>query len=68
VTAAVLVDHIDPHRGDMKKFWDSANWQSLCKPCHDSIKQRFEKSGIVEGCDVNGVPLDPHHPWRAEGG
>lgn len=60
----MLVDHIDPHRGDMKKFWDSANWQSLCKTCHDSIKQRLEKSGIVEGCDVNGIPLDPNHPWR----
>ena len=52
----------------MTKFWDSANWQSLCKTCHDSIKQRMEKSGVVEGCDVNGIPLDPNHPWRVEGG
>ena len=21
----------------MKLFWDSANWQSLCKRCHDSF-------------------------------
>lgn len=43
VTAATVVDHKVPHRGDMKLFWDSDNnWQSLCKPCHDSVKQREE--------------------------
>ena len=35
VTAATDVDHIVPHRGDMRLFWDSTtNWQSLCGPCH----------------------------------
>lgn len=34
VTAANVVDHITPHKGDMNLFWDSANWQALCKPCH----------------------------------
>lgn len=32
---AIVVDHIIPHRGDEKLFWDEGNWQSLCKPCHD---------------------------------
>lgn len=32
---ATVVDHIVPHRGDLALFWDSDNWQSLCKPCHD---------------------------------
>ena len=32
---ATVVDHIVPHRGDAKLFWDEANWQSLCKSCHD---------------------------------
>ena len=32
---ATVVDHIIPHRGDAVLFWDEANWQSLCKPCHD---------------------------------
>jgi 5-methylcytosine-specific restriction protein A len=32
---ATVVDHITPHRGDRKLFWDESNWQSLCKPCHD---------------------------------
>ncbi len=42
VTAAVLVDHIVPHRGDQKLFWNRGNWQSLCKPCHDTKTQRGE--------------------------
>jgi 5-methylcytosine-specific restriction protein A len=32
---AVVVDHIQPHRGDVGLFWNQANWQSLCKRCHD---------------------------------
>lgn len=34
-TKATVVDHIVPHRGNQKLFWDQSNWQSLCKPCHD---------------------------------
>ena len=32
---ATVVDHVVPHRGDQKLFWDDKNWQALCKPCHD---------------------------------
>lgn len=43
VTAATDVDHIIPHRGDMKLFWDSAkNWQSLCSACHKAKTGRGE--------------------------
>lgn len=28
------VDHITPHRGDKKLFWDQTNWQTLCNTCH----------------------------------
>jgi 5-methylcytosine-specific restriction enzyme A len=28
------VDHIIPHRGDRRLFWDRTNWQGLCTPCH----------------------------------
>jgi 5-methylcytosine-specific restriction endonuclease McrA len=44
VTAALVVDHVIPHRGDQELFWDRANWQALCKPHHDSDKQMWEKS------------------------
>ena len=33
---ATVVDHIVPHRGDRKLFWDESNWQALCKSCHDT--------------------------------
>lgn len=68
VAAASVVDHIAPHRNDQALFWDRANWQALCKPCHDSHKQRAERSGAVVGCDAAGLPLDPRHPWHGEGG
>lgn len=40
VTAGKVVDHIIPHKGDMKLFWDRSNWQSLCVPCHNSKTAR----------------------------
>ncbi|MBS6039982.1 MULTISPECIES: HNH endonuclease [Pseudomonas] len=46
-TAAKVVDHIIAHRGDMVLFWDQSNWQSLCKTCHDSVKQAEEAAGIL---------------------
>lgn len=64
LVAAIIVDHVVPHRGDMQVFWDQSNWQSLCKLCHDGHKQRLEKSGHVAGCGVDGIPLDSNHHWH----
>ena len=64
VTQATVVDHIQAHHGDTELFWDRTNWQSLCKHCHDSHKQRFEKSGRVFGCTEDGQPIDPTHGWN----
>jgi 5-methylcytosine-specific restriction protein A len=42
---ADCVDHIIPHRGDMRLFWDRKNWQPLASsPCHSSRKQSQERS------------------------
>lgn len=35
ITTATIVDHIVPHKGDRKLFWDRSNWQPLCKKHHD---------------------------------
>lgn len=35
IYAAEVVDHIIPHRGDMRLFWDPNNWQGLTKADHD---------------------------------
>lgn len=53
ITEANTVDHIEPHKGDVNKFF-SGPFQSLCKQCHSSAKQRLEKSGEF-GCDENGI-------------
>lgn len=64
VTPATVVDHKKPHRGDEELFFDPDNLDSLCKPCHDGAKQQLEKSGVLRGCDLNGVPLDANHHWH----
>ena len=41
---------------------------SMCKPCH-SRRTAARERGIVPrivGCDVDGWPLDPNHPWNNE--
>ena len=68
IVEATVVDHIVPHRGDYELFWSRGNWQSLCKTCHDSAKQRIEKGGAVTGCDLSGLPLDPLHHWATRPG
>ena len=35
IKPATVVDHVVPHRGDKRLFWDENNWQPLCKGCHD---------------------------------
>jgi 5-methylcytosine-specific restriction endonuclease McrA len=62
---ASVVDHVKPHRGDQTLFWDKENHAALCRHCHNSYKQRLEKSGQIIGCDVKGFPMDPRHHWRA---
>jgi 5-methylcytosine-specific restriction enzyme A len=46
-TRASDVDHIKPHRGDKKIFYDAANLQSLCHSCH-SEKTWSETLGNVK--------------------
>jgi 5-methylcytosine-specific restriction enzyme A len=65
---ASVVDHKVAHRGDYDLFWDRDNWQSMAKDCHDSYKQRIEKSGRIAGADGEGVPVDPRHHWNDAGG
>jgi 5-methylcytosine-specific restriction enzyme A len=42
---ATVVDHIVPHSGDPVLFWDEANWQGSCKPCHDAKTAREGRWG-----------------------
>jgi len=63
-TAAEVVDHIEPHNGNVELFWDQSNWQSLCKECHDSVKAKEEARGYAVGCGADGLPVDKNHFWN----
>jgi 5-methylcytosine-specific restriction protein A len=45
ILPAEVVDHIVPHRGDMKLLWDPYNWQGLTKADHDR-KTALEDGGF----------------------
>ena len=64
VVAAVIADHIEPHRGDLNKFW-FGKLQSLCVNCHNSLKhidELRERSDFLHDIGEDGWPIDPRHP------
>ena len=63
-TAARVVDHIIPHKGNHALLMDETNLQSLCKTCHDSAKQAEERNGYVKGAGRDGMPVDMNHHWN----
>lgn len=42
VVATEVTDHVEPHRGDMAKFWNGELWQPACRWHHDVVKQKLE--------------------------
>jgi 5-methylcytosine-specific restriction enzyme A len=58
-TKATVVNHWPPHKGDKRKFWDKRTWEPACKPCHDSICQKQDKTGErVRITGLDGYPID----------
>jgi 5-methylcytosine-specific restriction enzyme A len=46
---ADAVDHAEPHKGDMKKFWDAAkNWRAACSTCNSSKGDMPEAAFIAK--------------------
>ena len=67
VEPAVIVDHVEPHRGDISKFW-YGELQSLCEPCHKVTKRFVEAHGFRPDIGLDGWPLDARHPvYRTHG-
>lgn len=54
-TSMLVCDHIDPHKGDEAKFW-AGPFQTLCAPCHNSLKKREEHGNPVQPIGVDGWP------------
>jgi 5-methylcytosine-specific restriction protein A len=67
-TIATSVDH-KRAISDGGDPWDWTNLVSTCGPCHSRKTARGPERGAVQsdkparGCDVDGRPLDPAHPW-----
>ena len=58
---ACVVDHVIPHRGDSKLFWQG-ELQSLCATHYNASKQSEEHLGYSKEVGIDGVPVDPKHP------
>ena len=43
VRATAVTDHVEPHKGDMIKFWNAEMWQPACAWHHDTVKQQLEQ-------------------------
>lgn len=44
---ATVVDHVVPHRGDEKLFWDrGGHWQPFCKKHHDQKTGSFDSKPV----------------------
>tara|TARA_Y100001001_G_C7847639_1_gene252950 strand:- start:47 stop:553 length:507 start_codon:yes stop_codon:yes gene_type:complete len=67
VVPAIDVDHIEDAREDYTDDNSRENLQSLCHECHSLKTARDMGKGVYLGCDVNGLPLDPTHPWGGGG-
>ena len=42
---ATCVDHVTPHKGDQRLFWDQSNWHGLCAT-HHSRKTALHDGGF----------------------
>jgi 5-methylcytosine-specific restriction endonuclease McrA len=63
VVPATVVDHVTPHRGDWTGFC-TGKLQSLCDPCHKSTKAQIESRGYCIDVGLDGLPIDPAHPFN----
>ncbi|WP_376699475.1 HNH endonuclease [Sphingobium wenxiniae] len=69
---ANTVDHVHPISEGGPAFPGHDGLASYCAGCHSAKTARGAEAGAIRsakprrGCDVNGTPLDPAHPWNSE--
>jgi 5-methylcytosine-specific restriction endonuclease McrA len=62
-TSRLVCDHVEPHRGNVEKFW-AGPFQTLCKGCHDGVKQKEEIAARAAGLEVyGGKPASYRPEW-----
>lgn len=66
------VDHIKPMSEGGDAFPGHDGLASYCHACHSAKTARGSEAGAIKttkprkGCDANGNPLDPAHPWNGK--
>lgn len=63
-TIANTVHHNPPHNGVYENFWDSSTFESVCPSCHSGVKRIEDHYGYSQSADIDGMPIDPGHPWN----
>ena len=72
LTLANTVDHVVPISAGGPPFPSLDGLTSMCASCHSQKTARGVEAGAIrttrklqprKGCDANGNPLDPAHPW-----
>jgi 5-methylcytosine-specific restriction protein A len=72
VTPANTVDHRVPVSEGGNPFPPIEGLATYCPPCHSAKTARGSEAGAVrtrkprKGCNPDGTPLDPLHPWHAK--
>lgn len=67
IEPATAVDHIVAIKAGGAPYPALNELRSQCASCHNRKTRIVEQLGAdltVKGCDVNGYPLDPNHPWN----
>ncbi len=59
-----VVHHIKPIETHPHLRLVMENLESLCFDCHEREHGRMK----FYGCDVNGFPTNPNHPWNKKNG
>lgn len=73
LTGANTVDHVHAINEGGPAFPGHNGLASYCTGCHSSKTARGAEAGAIhsnktrKGCDINGSPLAPDHPWNLKG-
>lgn len=63
---AVVADHIVSRRNGGSDTMQ--NLRALCRQCDNRVKESADgkrrSGGLFRGCDKDGNPIDPNHPWN----
>ncbi|GAB5375000.1 MAG: hypothetical protein AcusKO_14620 [Acuticoccus sp.] len=71
MTRANTVDHVRPISEGGDPFPGHDGLASYCAACHSAKTARGVEAGAIRtrkprrGCNPDGSPLDPSHPWNA---